>query len=102
MGKGIFSSSETNVLVPRAHILTEALMRIMARDFWKKAGDNAPSILAYMNLYVEPRGLLNIDLLPEPFRTLYKNHMDGPMDDSEFTLKLMRAVGVPVRPSEYL
>jgi hypothetical protein len=102
MGKGIFSSSETMVLVPRAHILTEALMRIMARDYWKRAGNNTPSILGYMHLYVEPRGLLNVELLPEPFGMLYKNYMNGPMNTSEFEMKLLRAVGVPVQASEYL
>jgi hypothetical protein len=103
-GKGIFSFKETMVLVPRAHILTEALMRIIARDSKKQSGHFIPSVLAYMNLYVKPRGLLNIDLLPEPFGMLYTNYCmeDGQMDDSEFELKLMRAVGVPVRPSQYL
>jgi hypothetical protein len=106
MGRGVFKSDKTVVLVPRAHILTEALMRITARDSRHgMLGDCSRSGVNYMSRYVEPRGRLNIDLLPEPFGNLYRiiasNDEDRPTI-REILLRLMRACGVPVEPERYL
>lgn len=102
MGRGLFRSDQTVVLVPRAHILTEALMRIMARDHGKSAGMHAGAIVGYMSLYVERRGLLNISLLPEPFGVLYAAHTkDESVTGRELMVRLMRTLGMPVKPSEY-
>jgi hypothetical protein len=49
-GKGIFSFKETMVLVPRAHILTEALMRMMARESRKQSGHFVSSVRAFINI----------------------------------------------------
>ncbi|KAK4038320.1 hypothetical protein C8A01DRAFT_37707 [Parachaetomium inaequale] len=106
MGRGVFKSDKTAVLVPRAHILTEALMRIMARDHGKDVGLFAGSAVGYMSFYVEKRGKLNIDLLPEPFGKLFRAYTSNDekerMHMKEVLFRLMRAVGVPVEPEEYL
>lgn len=101
MGRGVFESDQTVVLVPRAHILLEALMRIMARDLEKKAGTYAYAMFGYIGLYVEKRGLLDTSLLPEPFGMLYKNARDGPMYPPEIVMRLRRTMGFPVDPSDY-
>jgi hypothetical protein len=103
MGKGVFDSDQTVVLVPRAHILLEALMRIAARDHKKNKSIFAISHVMYISIYVEKRGLLDLDLLPVPFKDIYNGWTDDeePRPFRDFTLILLRALGVPVDASHY-
>jgi hypothetical protein len=102
LGNGYFTSDQTVVLVPKAHILLESGMRITARDYDKRAGNYASVIINYMNLYIRSRGFLDIDLLPGPFRWLYKTMNDSSKHSPlEWQVKLMRMCGVPVKESYY-
>ncbi|KAK4154604.1 hypothetical protein C8A00DRAFT_42673 [Chaetomidium leptoderma] len=101
MGKGVFDSDQTVVLVPRSHILLEALMRIMARDEGKRVGAYAVQHWAYMSLYVEPNGMLDVDLLPEPLGALHKKCTAGNMSSGAMIVAINRTLGIPVAPSDY-
>ncbi|KAK4234269.1 hypothetical protein C8A03DRAFT_37959 [Achaetomium macrosporum] len=94
MGRGVFHSDQTVVVVPKAHILTEALMRIMARDRYERVGMWAVQHFLYIALYVEERGILDLRLLPEPLGKLYKE-LTG-RGHGNAMVKLMRTLGVPV------
>jgi hypothetical protein len=97
---GAFNLEQTVVLIPKAHILTEALMRIAARDQpkFRTVGAYAMSHFGYIQEYVEPLGRLDPGLLPEPFDKLYK---DYPRDMGvEFHRRLLRACGVPLWDQE--
>ncbi|KAL2017208.1 hypothetical protein VTK56DRAFT_2415 [Thermocarpiscus australiensis] len=101
MGRGAFDSDQTVVLVPKVHVLTEALMRIMARDAGKIVGGYAVQHFAYIDLYVHQCGFLDIGLLPEPFGKIYEEFREGPVPTRDIILQLRRAVGVPVDESLY-
>lgn len=98
-GMGVFDSDETVVLVPKAHTLTEALMRIMAADDGNRTGSYAGAHFCYIGIYVEQRGFLDIDLLPRAFANIYKTMKEGSMGTALIELK--RTLGVPVRPKFY-
>jgi hypothetical protein len=102
LGTGFFASDQTVVLVPKIHILLESGMRITARDHGKRAGNYAGVIIDYIGLYINARGFLDIDLLPGPFRWLYKTMNDSSKHSPlEWQVKLMRTCGVPVEESDY-
>ncbi|KAK4153531.1 thioredoxin reductase [Chaetomidium leptoderma] len=101
MGYGHFKSDETVVLVPKVHIFLEALMRIYARDYWKDIGIHSRSYFNYIGIYVEKRGFLNLDLLPEPFKDLYMDFTQGSMLGRDVELRMMRTLGTPIRASQY-
>ena len=103
MGQGVFGSDQTVVLVPRVHILLEALMRIAARDHGKVVGGTSMAYVMYIPIYVEKRKILDLDLLPVPFKDVYKGWTDDkePRPFRDFTLMLLRALGVPVDASHY-
>jgi hypothetical protein len=99
---GAFELPDPVVLVPKAHILTEALMRIAARDYHQHDTVGAWSIAhyAYIKLYVQPLGRLDPSLLPEPFDRLYRD--ERKMTPLEFHTRLLRACGVPLwKPEMY-
>jgi hypothetical protein len=101
MGRGAFDSDQTVVLVPKAHILTEALMRITARDDGTKVGAYSAAHFCYIILYVEKRGILDIGLLPEPLARLYEEFRDGLGPSGPIRTKLKRTLGVLVPPRFY-
>jgi hypothetical protein len=92
---GAYEVDQTVVLVLKAHTLTEALMRIAARDLTnEKVGGFALAHLEYIKIYVEPFGYLDLSLLPEPFAKYYKNlNKWNPVD---WNSKLLRTCGVPL------
>lgn len=94
MGRGAFSLDQTVVLVPKVHILTEALMRIMARDDATKVGSYSGAHLCYIVRYVEKRGILDIGLLPEGLGNVYREFRDGPASVPLVVIKLKRLLGV--------
>jgi hypothetical protein len=100
-GRGFFDLDQTVVLVPKAHTLTEALMRIMARDDGKKIGACSAPHFCYIGLYVEKGGILDISLLPEPLKKIYEEFRDGPESIGSIEIKLKRTLGVPVPPRFY-
>jgi hypothetical protein len=74
LGMGAYELEETVVLVPKAHTLTEALMRIAACDYGTAVGSYGLPQLECIPEYVEPFGYLDpLSLLPEPFAKYYKN-----------------------------
>ncbi|KAK3302628.1 thioredoxin reductase [Chaetomium strumarium] len=90
------------VLVPKVHILTEALMRIMARDHGTRVGSCCVQHFLYIPIYVEQRGILDISLLPELFEELYKQMTTGsPADVAKASLKLRRNLGAPLAKERY-
>ncbi|KAH6632099.1 thioredoxin reductase [Chaetomium tenue] len=100
IGMGTFDSDETVVLVLKAHILTEALMRIMAAHAGKIIGTYAIQHFCYIEEFVEGRGFLDIDLLPRPLADFYRAFKDNPAFG--LVLKeLQRALEVPVRPVDH-
>ncbi|KAL2019188.1 hypothetical protein VTK56DRAFT_9988 [Thermocarpiscus australiensis] len=101
MGRGAFLSDQTVVLVPKAHILTEALMRIMARDSGKKFGSWAGTHFAYISIYVHDRGILDVDLMPEPLANFYKEFRSGLVPYADIMVRLRRTLGVPLREESY-
>ncbi|KAK4038041.1 thioredoxin reductase [Parachaetomium inaequale] len=101
MGRGVFDNNQTVVLVPKSHILLEALMRIMARELGKRCGDQAVQTFSYIELYVDRDGFLDVDLLPLPFGKIYKNFKGGVVPVKDCLLKLRRAVGIAVEPNMY-
>jgi hypothetical protein len=101
MGRGAFDSTESVVLVPKAHTLTEALMRIMVRDL-NKIGSSAVSHYLYIPMYVEQRGILDISLLPECLEQCYKEMKHASAADSvKARAKLRRNLGIPVAEKHY-
>jgi hypothetical protein len=94
-GRGRFHSDQTVVLVPKAHILTEALMRIMARDAGTMVGANSVQHFCYIGLYVYKQGFLDLDLLPRPFREVYGKFSKGSKPLRDNLAKLRRAMGLP-------
>ncbi|KAK3294549.1 thioredoxin reductase [Chaetomium fimeti] len=95
-GRGIFNSDETVVIVPKAHTMTEALMRIMARDNGKTVGGNSVPHFCYIFFFIERRGILDINLLPESLKKFYEEFRDGPAAIGQIEIKLKRALGIPV------
>lgn len=80
--------------------MTEAMMRIMARDSDKEVGTYAAAEFVYVPIYVEERGFLDLDLLLEPFKKIYEDFRDGPPTKKPLE-RLQRAVGIPVHESYY-
>ncbi|KAK4141258.1 uncharacterized protein C8A04DRAFT_31236 [Dichotomopilus funicola] len=75
---GAFHLDQTVVLVLKAHIMTEALMRIMARDDKTKLGAHVVQHFPFIPIHAEKLGFLDLDLLPEPFKKIYEDFRDGP------------------------
>ncbi|KAI1262182.1 hypothetical protein F5Y18DRAFT_162602 [Xylariaceae sp. FL1019] len=69
-GHGAYSSRGASVLVPRAHVLLEAYIRLASafrEDYWSYFS----SMITYMAEYVHADGLVDIDLLSTPCRTFW-------------------------------
>ncbi|KAK1687647.1 hypothetical protein BDP55DRAFT_630300 [Colletotrichum godetiae] len=71
-GTGAFQSSNSSVIVPRAHVLLEAYLRLYALGSGKPVGSFAMAMIAYMEEYVDDDGLLDSSQLPEPIKSFYK------------------------------
>ncbi len=69
-------------------------MRLYARDQGKRIGAFGIAMIAYVQLYVDEDGFLDVDLLPEPLRTLYKELQEGQKPVRQWTMDLKHALGV--------
>lgn len=94
-GEGAFKSEQDLVIVPKAHILLEAFMRLYARDQGTRAGSFAVSMIMYIWGYVDNDGFLDIAQLPQPFKTLYEELKQGTKPLRKFLDELREALGVP-------
>lgn len=95
-GDGVFETGYHAVLVPRAHVLLEAFLRLYARDVGKRIGSFAMSMITYMEEYVDDDGLLDSELLSEPLRGLYKELRAGKTTVRQWTRDLQEALGISV------
>ncbi|KAJ6445426.1 NAD dependent epimerase/dehydratase [Purpureocillium lavendulum] len=99
-GSGVFAHPEDAVVVLKSHVLLEAYMRLFARDSGKQIGSYSMAMVDYMELYVDEDGFLDVDLLPEPLRTFYKDLKEGDKSVRQWRWDLREALGVPQVPSE--
>ena len=93
-GSGVFKSDCDPVVVPKAHILLEAYLRLYTRDFGKRIGSFGIAMISYMEMYVDDDGLLDASLLPEPLRTFYKELRQGGKPLRQWTMELREALGI--------
>ncbi|KAJ4386112.1 hypothetical protein N0V93_009004 [Gnomoniopsis smithogilvyi] len=95
-GSGAFQSGYHPILVPKAHVLLEAFLRLYARDLGKKVGSFGMAMISYMEEYVDDDGLLDSDQLPEPLNTFYRDLRAGRMKSvGQWGHDLQKALGVP-------
>ena len=93
-GSGAFSPDTYPVVVPKSHILLEALMRIYARDAGTTVGQFAMPMICYIELYVDGDGYLDLKQLPEELERLYLELKSGTVPVREWQAKLKQAVSV--------
>ena len=99
-GSGVFKSSRHPVVVPKAHVLLEAFMRLHARDAWKRVGTFGMAMIAYVQLYIDNDGLLDTSQLPELLKTFYAELRKGKKPVRQWTIDLRQALGIPEKDSE--
>ncbi|KAI1284406.1 hypothetical protein F5Y07DRAFT_393375 [Xylaria sp. FL0933] len=91
-GHGAFSSHGSPVLVPRAHILLEAFIRL-ASAFREDYCNYFLGMITYMSEYPFRDGLINIDLLSEPCRSFWDGREQGRLTVRELMDNLQRDLG---------
>ena len=91
---GVFKSDQDPVIVPKCHILLEALLRLYARDLGKHIGAFAMAMIGYVEDYIDDDGLLDASLLPGPLKTSYKELRQGKKPVRQWTKELKEALGV--------
>lgn len=91
-GCGAFPENEYPVVVPNAHVLLEAYLRIHARDVGTGIGSFAMASICYMKEYVEGDGYLDSAILPEPLKALYAELKEGETSMRKWTEALMEAL----------
>ncbi|EFQ27239.1 hypothetical protein CGRA01v4_04295 [Colletotrichum graminicola] len=89
---GVFKSGEQPVVVPKAHVLLEAFLRIYLRDAGRHIGAFAMSMIGYVEMYVDEDGLLDVDELPEPLRSSYAELKLGEKPLRQWRTDLTRAL----------
>jgi len=103
-GSGVFKSGGDDaavaVVVPRSHILLEAFLRLYARDSGKRVGSFAMAMIAYVEEYIDDDGLLDVDRLPEPLLTFYRELRRGGKPVRQWRMELKEALGVREEDSE--
>lgn len=100
-GSGAFQPGYPPVIVPKAHVLLEAFLRLYARDSGKRVGSFGMAMISYMEEYVDDDGLLDSSQLPEPLNTFYRDLRAGRMKSvRQWRRDLKEALGVPVEESE--
>lgn len=100
-GCGALQPGHHPVLVPKAHVLLEAFLRLHVRDSGKKVGSFSMAMITYIEEYVDDDGLLDSDQLPEPLRTSYRDLRAGRWESVDQWLRdLKEALGIPVGDSE--
>lgn len=68
-------------------------MLLYARDWEKRIGSFSMAMIAYIELYVDEDGFLEIEQLSEPFLTFYKELRKGEMPVRQWAEELTEAVG---------
>ena len=91
----MFKPGHGPVILPKSHILLEAFLRLYARDSHKRVGAFAIPMICYMWEYVDDDGLLDVDQLPEPLRTSYRDLREGKKQVHQWSKELKEALGVP-------
>lgn len=94
-GAGLFTCDDYPVIVPKSHVMLEAFLHLHARDSGKISGSYTLAMIAYVELYIDRDGFLNVDLLPEPLRTFYVEFQRAPRPIHQWTMKLKTALGYP-------
>jgi hypothetical protein len=93
-GSGVFKSGQSQVIVPKSHILLEAFLRVYVRDLGKQMGAFAMVMINYVEEYVDGDGFLDATLLPEPLRTSYKELKGGKKPVRQWTTELIAVLGI--------
>ncbi|KZL84933.1 thioredoxin reductase [Colletotrichum incanum] len=92
---GVFKSAGGPVVVPKAHVLLEAFLRLYARDSGKRIGACGMAMIAYVEQYVDDDGLLDVSQLPEPLKTSYGELRQGDKPVRQWTRELKQALQLP-------
>ncbi|TQN64885.1 hypothetical protein CSHISOI_10529 [Colletotrichum shisoi] len=99
-GSGVFKPDSGPVVVPRAHVLLEAFLRLYARDSAKRIGAFAIAMIGYVEQYIDDDGLLDASRLPEPLRTSYMDLRQGSKPVRQWTRELKQALRLPREEGE--
>ncbi|TKW49694.1 hypothetical protein CTA1_10095 [Colletotrichum tanaceti] len=99
-GSGVFKPDSGPVVVPKAHVLLEAFLRLYARDSAKRVGAFGMAMIGYVELYIDDDGLLDASRLPEPLRTSYMELRQGSKPVRQWTRELKRALQVAPEEGE--
>ncbi|KAK7959142.1 uncharacterized protein PG986_003996 [Apiospora aurea] len=94
-GSGVFKSSKEAVVVPKAHVLLEAFLRLCAGDLGRRIGAFSLAMVGYIEQYVDDDGLLDTSQLPEPIKTSYLELREGRKPVRQWTKELNQALQVP-------
>lgn len=95
-GSGVFKGTQYPILVPRAHILLEAFMRLYARDAGSTIGAFGMAMIDYMDQYVVADGLVDPTQLPSPLDHFYSELTEDSKPVRQWTLDLKQALGMPL------
>lgn len=57
------------MIVPRAHVLLRAFLRLYAHDSGKKIGSFGMAVISYMEEFVDDDGLFYSEQLADPLKT---------------------------------
>ncbi|WQF89777.1 hypothetical protein CDEST_14791 [Colletotrichum destructivum] len=99
-GSGVFKPDSGPVVVPKAHVLLEAFLRLYARDSAKRIGAFSIAMIGYVEQYIDDDGLLDASRLPEPLRTSYMDLRQGSKPVRKWTRELKQALQLPQEEGE--
>ncbi|KAH9907878.1 hypothetical protein F4778DRAFT_452334 [Xylariomycetidae sp. FL2044] len=89
---GAFSSAGPGVVVPRAHILLEAYIRL-ASAFRDDYVHYFLSMVTYMSEYTHPEGLIDLSLLSSPCRSFWDGRDEGKIPMIQLLDDLQQGLG---------
>ncbi|KAF6832202.1 hypothetical protein CPLU01_06301 [Colletotrichum plurivorum] len=89
---GVFESGGQPMVVPKAHVLLEAFLRLYVRDAGRRVGAFAMPMIGYVETYVDGDGLLDVGELPEPLRSSYAELRLGEKPLRQWRSELQRAL----------
>jgi len=82
------------VILPRAHVFLQFYLQVYARDAQSRVGSYAMAMITYIEEYVDDDCFLDVELLPEPLRTSYKELGEGKKPVLQWTDELKVALGI--------
>ena len=91
-GGGVFKSNQYPLIVPKAHVLLEAFLRLYGRDFGKRTGRHALAMICYVEEYIDDDKLLDASKLPEPLKTFYMELREGTKPVRQWSSELKKAL----------